>query len=322
MTFTNTMKHAKKSFNIFKHATLLDKTLYLLGLIIALCLMFNYGKIQVEGFEEKTNEFKMNTEIADIYNDLYISIYDNLVFCKMKNDFEVGALIHQTKPSEQSYILDVGSGTGHHVSSFKSHGLNSIGIDISPSMIKQSKKTYPDLNFKLGDVMNQRLFPDQSFTHISCFYFTLYYIQNKKLFFNNCMYWLKPGGYLVLHLVNRDLFDPIIPAGNPFYIVSPQKYAKKRITNTTVHFDSIEYKSDFNIKNKINNETSSNAVLTEVLRNKKNGNVVKNEHNFYMNTQNDIINIAKEIGFIVSSKVEMTKCQYENQYIYFLQKPN
>ena len=42
MTFTNTMKHAKKSFNIFKHATLLDKTLYLLGLIIALCLMFNY----------------------------------------------------------------------------------------------------------------------------------------------------------------------------------------------------------------------------------------------------------------------------------------
>lgn len=322
MTFTNTMKQAKKSFNIFKHTTLLHKTLYLLGLIIALCLMFNYGKLQVEGFEEKTNEFKMNTEVADIYNDLYLSIYDNLVFSKMKNDFEVGALIKQTNPSEQSYILDIGSGTGHHISSFKAHGLNSIGIDVSPSMIKLAKKTYPDLNFKLGNVMDQSLFPDQTFTHITCFYFTIYYIQNKHLFFSNCMHWLKPGGYMAIHLVNRDLFDPIIPAGNPFYIVSPQKYAKKRITNTTVHFDTIEYKSDFNIKNTVNSETSPNAILTEVLKNKKNGNVVKNEHNFYMSTQADIINIAKEIGFIVLSKIEMTKCQYENQYIYFLQKPN
>lgn len=322
MTFTNTMKQAKKSFNIFKHTTLLHKTLYLLGLIIALCLMFNYGKLQVEGFEEKTNDFKMNTEVSDIYNDLYLSIYDNLVFSKMKNDFEVGALIKQTNPSEQSYILDIGSGTGHHVSSFKAHGLNSIGIDVSPSMIKLAKKTYPDLNFKLGNVMNQNLFPDQTFTHITCFYFTIYYIQNKQLFFSNCMHWLKPGGYLAIHLVNRDLFDPIIPAGNPFYIVSPQKYAKKRITNTTVHFDTIEYKSDFNIKNTVNSETNPNAILTEVLRNKKNGNVVKNEHSFYMSTQADIINIAKEIGFIVLSKIEMTKCQYENQYIYFLQKPN
>ena len=322
MTFTNTMKQAKKSFNIFKHTTLLHKTLYLLGLIIALCLMFNYGKLQVEGFEEKTNEFKMNTEVTDIYNDLYLSIYDNLVFSKNKNDFEVGSLIKQTNPNEQSYILDIGSGTGHHISSFKAHGLNSIGIDVSPSMIKMAKKTYPDLNFKLGNVMDKSLFPDQTFTHITCFYFTIYYIQNKQLFFSNCMHWLKPGGYVVIHLVNRDLFDPIIPAGNPFYIVSPQKYAKKRITNTTVHFDTIEYKSDFNIKNTVNSETSPNAILTEVMKNKKNGNVVKNEHNFYMSTQADIINIAKEIGFIVLSKIEMTKCQYENQYIYFLQKPN
>lgn len=322
MTFTNTIKQTKKSFNIFKHTTLLHKTLYLLGLIIAVCLMFNYGKLQVEGFEEKTNEFKMNTEVTDIYNDLYLSIYDNLVFSKNKNDFEVGSLIKQTNPNEQSYILDIGSGTGHHISSFKAHGLNSIGIDVSPSMIKMAKKTYPDLNFKLGNVMDKSLFPDQTFTHITCFYFTIYYIQNKQLFFSNCMHWLKPGGYMAIHLVNRDLFDPIIPAGNPFYIVSPQKYAKKRITNTTVHFDTIEYKSDFNIKNTVNSETSPNAILTEVLKNKKNGNVVKNEHNFYMSTQADIINIAKEIGFIVLSKIEMTKCQYENQYIYFLQKPN
>jgi len=322
MPITNTMKKAKKSFNIFIHTTLLHKFLYFLGFIIAITLMINYGRQQVEGFEEKTNDFIMNTEIPDIYNDLYISLYDTLVFSKMKNDFEVGNLIQQTNPTEKSIVLDVGSGTGHHVSSYKSHGIDSIGVDISPSMIKESKTNYPDLKFELGDIMNKSMFQEQSFTHISCFYFTIYYIKNKRKFFDNCMYWLKPGGFLAIHLVNRDKFDPIIPAGNPLYLVSPQKYAKKRITNTIVHFDTIEYKSNFDIKKSVKNADSPNAFLVETIKNKKNGNVSKNEHSFYLSTQSEILNLAKEVGFIVVSKIDMIKCQYDNQYIYFLQKPN
>ena len=322
MPITNTMKKAKKSFNIFIHTTLLHKFLYFLGFIIAITQMINYGRQQVEGFEEKTNDFIMNTEIPDIYNDLYISLYDTLVFSKMKNDFEVGNLIQQTNPTEKSIVLDVGSGTGHHVSSYKSHGIDSIGVDISPSMIKESKTNYPDLKFELGDIMNKSMFQEQSFTHISCFYFTIYYIKNKRKFFDNCMYWLKPGGFLAIHLVNRDKFDPIIPAGNPLYLVSPQKYAKKRITNTIVHFDTIEYKSNFDIKKSVKNADSPNAFLVETIKNKKNGNVSKNEHSFYLSTQSEILNLAKEVGFIVVSKIDMIKCQYDNQYIYFLQKPN
>ena len=44
------------------------------------------------------------------------------------------------------------------------------------------------------------------------------------------MDWLMPGGYLIVHLVDRESFDPILPPGNPLYVVSPQKYAKERIT--------------------------------------------------------------------------------------------
>ena len=36
-----------------------------------------------------------------------------------------------------------------------------------------------------------------------------------------------PGGYFVLHLVNRDKFDPILNTADPLHIVSAQKYAKK-----------------------------------------------------------------------------------------------
>ena len=78
------MKNAKKSFNVFLHTTLLHKILYFLGFIIALSLMVNYGRQQVEGFEEKTNAFTMHTQVPDIYGELYVSLYDTLVFSKAK----------------------------------------------------------------------------------------------------------------------------------------------------------------------------------------------------------------------------------------------
>jgi ubiquinone/menaquinone biosynthesis C-methylase UbiE len=285
--------------------------------------MFNYGRQRVEGFEQpKTNEFQSNNGVPEIYDDFYATIYDDLVFNKNKNDYEIGKWVENTRPDNQSVVLDIGSGTGHHVSSLKAHGYKAIGIDISPSMVKKSQETYPDLNFKLADVLDRHVFQEQSFTHITCFYFTLYYIQNKQQFFENCMYWLTPGGFLSVHIVNRDKFDPIIPAGNPFSIVSPQKYAKKRITTTTVKFDEFEYKSNFVMKNTIESLEEPNAIMKETFKTIKTGNVRQNEHKLYMLTQAEILDIAKNAGFIIESKIDMVECQYDSQYIYILKKPN
>ncbi len=321
MPVANTLRKAKQSFNIFSKTTWLHKLLYFLAFLICMCLMLNYGREQVEGFEQpKTNEFKTNELIPEIYDDFYANIYDELVFNKNKNDYEIGTWIKHTNPTEQSFILDIGSGLGHHVSSLKAHGYNSVGIDISPSMVKKAKETYPDLNFKLGDALNPTMFNQESFTHITCFYFTLYYIQNKHIFFENCMRWLTPGGFLAVHIVNRDKFDPIIPAGNPFNIVSPQKYAKKRITTTTVKFNEFEYKSNFLMKDTIESSDEPNAIMKETFKTYKNGNVRQNEHKLYMATQSEILDIAKSVGFIIDSKIDMIDCQYDSQYIYILQK--
>jgi ubiquinone/menaquinone biosynthesis C-methylase UbiE len=285
-------------------------------------LIFNYGRQRVEGFEQpKTNEFKTTSDVSEIYDDFYATIYDDLVFNKNKNDYEIGKWLENTRPDNQSVVLDIGSGTGHHVSSLKAHGYKAIGIDVSPSMIKKAKETYPDLNFKLANVLDRNIFQEQSFTHITCFYFTLYYIQNKQQFFDNCMYWLTPGGFLAVHIVNRDKFDPIIPAGNPFNIISPQKYAKKRITTTTVKFDEFEYKSNFVMKETIESVEEPNAIMKETFKTIKNGNVRQNEHKLYMLTQAEILDIAKRAGFIIESKIDMIECQYDSQYIYILQKP-
>jgi ubiquinone/menaquinone biosynthesis C-methylase UbiE len=319
---TNTLRKAKRSFDIFKKTTWLHKTLYFLAVLVSLSLIYNYGKQQVEGFEEpKTNTFKTKHSIPEIYDNFYATIYDDLVFNKNKNDYEIGNWIKHTRPTGESVVLDIGSGTGHHVSSLDAHGFKAVGIDVSPSMVKLAQKTYPGLTFKVADALDTGAFNEESFTHITCFYFTLYYIQNKQLFFQNCMRWLTPGGFLAIHVVNRETFDPILPAGNPFTIVSPQKYAKKRITTTTVKFDEFEYKSNFDIKQTIESVDVPNAIMKETFKNNKTGNVRQNEHKLYMLTQAEILDIAKNVGFIIDSKIDMMECQYDSQYVYILQKP-
>ena len=323
MPITNPIRKMKRTYHIFSKTTLLHKALYFLALLVGISLMVNYGRQQVEGFEQpKSNEFDMKYDVETIYDDFYVEIYDDLVFNKNKNDFEIGKLIKTAKPTADSIILDIGSGTGHHVSSLIAHGFpNSRGIDISPSMVKKAQATYPELKFQVADALNASVFPDNSFTHITCFYFTLYYIQDKQKFFGNCMRWLKPGGFLAVHIVNRDKFDPIIPAGNPFNLVSPQKYAKKRITTTTVKFDQFEYKSNFDIKEEVSTVNDPNALMTETFTNNKSGNVRKNEHKLYMLTQAEILDIAKSVGFIIETKIDLLPCQYDSQYIYVMQKP-
>ena len=305
-------------YNFFYKSTKLQKVFYVLCIVFILTLFIK----KKEGFEERYNEFKLK-EGPLVYDDFYANVYDELVFSKIKNDYEVGQIIEATKPTEKSVILDIGSGTGHHVSSLVAHGFNTIGIDISPSMIKKAKETYPELDFRVVDALDTMAFPGNTFTHINCLYFTIYYIKNKRLFFENCIHWLMPGGYLTLHLVNRDKFDPILPAGDPFHIVSPQNYADKRITVTNVKFDKFDYKADFELIPIANNTDDVNAILHETFKPLSGkGLIRKNEHQFYMPTQAMILAMAKEAGFILHSQIDMIKCQYSHQFIYVLQKPN
>ena len=142
-------------------------------------------------------------------------------------------------------------------------------------------------------------------------------MENKQQFFTNCMHWLIPGGTLMVHLVDKDRFDPILPAGNPFTIVSPQKYADERITSTEIVFNDYNYKSNFDMK-----PGSELVIFNEKFKDKNTGKVRKNELELYMPNHKKIINMAKRAGFIVLGEIDMITCQYDNQLLYILQKPN
>ena len=131
---------------------------------------------------------------------------------------------------------------------------------------------------------------------------------------NNCFNWLKPKGYLVLHLVNKNKFDPIVPPANPLQLISPQKYAKERITQSFIKFNNFDYKSQFKLE-----DNSDNAYFEEVFK-YKDGNVRKNRHKLYMTPQKDILSTAKDVGFSYVTKLNMVNCGYEYQYLVFLQK--
>ena len=304
----------KSMLRTLKKSSSTERVFFALAILVIAVIFINHGRPQREGFEQ-TKEF-VTKKGPMIYDDFYANVYDDLVFNQIKNDYEVGEIVNKTTPDTESLILDIGSGTGHHVKSLTDMGLNALGIDISPAMVKIAQNAYPDLDYRVADALDTMIFPSDSFTHITCLYFTIYYIKDKRKFFENCMQWLMPGGYLTLHLVDRDNFDPIIPAGDPFGIVSPQSYADKRITSTVVKFNDFDYKSNFELG------PNDIAIMNETFKYKNNGNVRKNEHKLYMPTQTKILSLAKETGFILLSQIDMLRCQYGSQYIYVLQKPN
>jgi len=310
------LKQLRIITNLYNKLSNWGKVIVIVVVLLLFVNLFNKNSsLKREGFEE-TKEFVFK-DSPGLYDGFYANIYDYLVYNNIKNDYEIGEIINQTKPTNQSIILDIGCGTGNHVATLNHHGYKAVGLDNSDAMIAKARENYPNLEFVKGDAMNGMEFQPASFTHIICLYFTLYYFKDKRQFFNNAMKWLMPGGYLVVHVVDRDMFDPIIPPANPLLMLSPQRYAKERITSSNVVFDDFKYTANFELDNKNNI-----AKFVEKFKNKDNGKIFrKQEHKFYMEPEVNILTMAKDVGFIVLGKIDLIKVGYEYQYLYVLQKP-
>jgi SAM-dependent methyltransferase len=177
--------------NCYNKLSNFGKILIFIILLLLLMTSFKYiipnNTKVTEGFIQKDEYIFLQD--ADVFDEFYSKLYDYLVFNDVKTEFEIGNVIGLVSPSNQATILDVGSGTGHHVDMLSKNPniTNVVGVDISPSMIAQSKQNYPSHKWVLGDVLNLTTFPASSFTHITCFYFTIYYFKEKRPFFENCI---------------------------------------------------------------------------------------------------------------------------------------
>ena len=295
-----------------------------LAIVIIIIWAVNYFynintiKTNQEGFTQESNFIlKQNDEVFEY--PFYVGIYDDLFYKKMFNTYEVGVIINEIHPTSKDVIIEIGSKTGNYVSALKSNGYNIVGLDKSKTMIEHASKKHPDCKFIHGDPLEFMNFSSEYATAILLLDFSIYYISDRRTLFYNCYHWLKPGGYLVLHLVNRHMFDPIAPAAKPFTLVSPQSVAPARITTSDVVFNNFNYKSKFEIEGK--SETNDTSKIIETMRDKR-GKVRKNVRSMKMTGQKIIIGEAKDAGFMMLSQYDLLKNQREYQYLYILYKPS
>ena len=281
--------------------------------IITLLFIF-YSRLlvadNVEGFDQKEQFIiKRNDKI---YDDYYLDVYNELHEVSNRTNEELLHILKTTNPStEKSVFLDVGSGTGHVVNELHEAGFSAYGIDKSLEMINYSQKSFPEIEVLHGDVLEPMSFEKNTFTHILCNYFTLYHMENKDQFFQNCYHWLQPGGYLILHLVNKDKFEKIIPHTNAITKREPTKDGCN--VCSSAGFKDCDYEGVYELNN-----TTDVVVFIETFTNIHSKKVRKNEQNVYMENLDKLLKKVKKNGFIHHAQTNMISMNGDKyQYLYF-----
>lgn len=274
-----------------------------------------YKKDKYEGFQqEQPFVLKQN---ADIYDVFYAEAYDDILKPENLSDFAVEKAVELVDPNKNnSRFLCVGSGTGSLLNDLSSRGYLANGIDKSEAMVNVCQKKYPEINVKLGDVLDPMQYSRALFTHILCVDKTIYEIEDKLQFFKNCYFWMVANGYLILHVVDPDKFDPLLPGGKPMGIDNPQKYGNRRITDVIMDFTDFTYKSAYDFSDK------SKVIRKETFKDKVTNNVRENELILNMEPANDILLMAIKAGFVVKGKISLEASVFKdaNQYFYILER--
>lgn len=307
-----------------------NKQTPVLGYLVNIAVIYLAYKLVIQPLHEDTlpietfvqHEPYVYKQDEDCYDDFYSSVYQELNNTEKRVNWELLKLLEMTMPdTNNSVFLDVGSGTGHAVSQLNEAGYKAYGVDKSKSMIKDCETKYPNVEIQEGCVSNGLLFDDSTFTHILCTDFTIYHIQNKRRFFANCMKWLQPNGYLVLHLAERTHFNAVSPLKDDELDWKPIIPRKETQNNKAIaEYEDFKYEKQFFIP--INVDKTNKVALREKFTDNVTKHVRQNEITYYMEEISDIIRMAKKMGFIFHAKTDLKELNgEEHQYMYILEKP-
>lgn len=116
-------------------------------------------------------------------------------------------VIKKYKMGKNKSVLDVGTGTGVLYSILEKHNLKDyVGIDISPKMIEEFSKKYPDVDLRRID-FEKNIELDKNFDFVIVFD-TIPHLQKIDMIFKNAHKNLKLGGsFLIVHSKTRAELD-------------------------------------------------------------------------------------------------------------------
>jgi SAM-dependent methyltransferase len=289
--------------------------IFLLGLL--LFLQFTRKSTKYEGFQQK-EPFTVQRG-QDIYDEFYSEIYDRLYDTESRSEKEAAYIISATQPDkDHSVILDIGCGTGCLVDALKRKGFRAIGVDKSNAMIETGKERHGASKSELqcGDATDPMLFERGIFSHVLCMDRTIYEIPDKIAFFRNCKHWLQPGGYFILHLVEPDKFNTIIPLGQPNGLLTDSDSLKtadgKRVTDTAIDFVDFKYNSKYDFSDFTKNGT---ATHTEKFTDTQSNKVRQNERTLHMSSCKNILETVRYCGFLEMGEFSSNVDKYQKVYI-------
>jgi SAM-dependent methyltransferase len=296
----------------------------ILCLLVITSLLGYYYKAKeefdiVENFDSFSN-YILKENPDKIYNNFYSNVYDQLFQSDTKNQFEIYNINTYTindktdfKKSEINF-LDLGCGTGGHLDAIDKYKYSCTGVDKSMKMLEKARVNCPTASLIKGDFNNKSIFKKREFTHICCFFFTLYYSNSPDRVFKNVNYWLKPNGYFCIHLVKKDRFDPVLERASKLIpLFNPQKHTHKRVTKTKLKFNKFNYIADWDF-------IEDQAIFEENFLFHDNSKHIKNKHVLNIKTIKYYKKLAKKNGFKLVKIIDLLPVNHDDNYIYIFQK--
>ena len=286
-------------------------------LILLVILQSTRKSVKYEGFQQK-QPFTMQRG-DNIYDEFYSEIHDKLYNTESRSEKEATEIISATQPDkDHSVFLDIGCGTGCLVDALKRRGYNAIGVDKSKAMIDTGKERHKEAkdSMQCGDMTDPMLFERGVFSHILCMDRTIYEISDRIALFRNCKHWLQPGGYLILHLVEPDKFNAIVPLGQPKGLFKNDIQLKtadgKRVTDTAIDFLDFKYNSKYDFS-----QLATDGVVThtEKFTDATSNKVRQNEHVMHMSAPSSILEDSRYCGFLMQGEFVSTEDKAQKVYI-------
>jgi trans-aconitate methyltransferase len=145
------------------------------------------------------------------------------------------SLLELLAPRPGERILDLGCGTGHLTAQLAAAGAEVVGLDASPAMIEQARRSYPQLRFGRADARSFAVSEpcDAVFSNA-----VLHWVREPELVIACVRRALKPGGRFVAEFGGKGnvralvaALEKALPAAgsgpfvNPWYFPSVAEYA-------------------------------------------------------------------------------------------------
>lgn len=274
---------------------------YIFILLLALYLAFRYAKRNKEGFA-LVRKGTLNDEsyyvtawnYNDIFDDLYVFLYDNLCFDHTRCAETSAALITQTG-SIYNNILIVGiKHNGTLVNTLiqeknKSQDMDNIlkctAISSSNSVTQYCKYSFPELSKCFaccGAKASDPYYYEQGeFTHIMLADDELYYTSNASEILYNCSEWLCHKGKLLIDVYN-----------------SEQGFVESYSPRTSQRgFERLIYESN------VKEISPREYIFVERITNKVLGKQRVNNHELHWISVDDIEYICREFGLVLSERL-------------------